>query len=108
MAVRARFFAYALLSAVACMGLAIACDDSSDTVKETPPGADGGPPPGTPPPNPTGLPDAGTLPDGAPADCYMNPTTHFEIINACTTAVKITKNPTLPLLYADGGLPPTP
>ena len=38
----------------------------------------------------------------------MNPTTHFEIINACTDAVKITKNPTLPLLFSDGGLPPLP
>ncbi|MGE0398094.1 MAG: hypothetical protein AB7T06_15440 [Kofleriaceae bacterium] len=48
--------------------------------------------------------DAGT-PD---ADCFMNPQTHEEIINACTTAQKITKNPTLPLLNADGSLPPLP
>ena len=64
-------------------------------------------PDGAPIPVPEGgpLPD-GALPDGAPGDCFMNPTTHFEIINACTDAVKIRKTPTLPLLLADGGLPP--
>ncbi len=104
-----RPLALALLAAAACVGLAVACDDSSSAVKEPAPGIDSGPPPGTPPPQPPGdIIDAGTLPDGAPADCFMNPTTHFEIINACTSAVKIAKNPTLPLLYADGGLPPTP
>lgn len=39
-------------------------------------------------------------------DCVMNPKTHLEIINACTNATKITKNPALPKLLADGGLPP--
>ena len=65
------------------------------------PGADSGPLPGM---------DGGgpTLPDGAPSDCYLNPATHLEIINACTDAVKISKNPTLPLLNPDGGLPPLP
>jgi hypothetical protein len=99
-----------LAVAVAATFVWAACDSSSsDAVKETP--AEGGP--GTPPPPPPpgvtdgSLPDA-FLPDGAPADCYTNPKTHFEIINACTTAQKITKNPTLPLLYSDGGLPPTP
>jgi len=98
-----------VLGAMATAGI-VACDDSSNAVKEavTPtgdsgalPGTDGGGPmPGT---------DGGpTLPDGAPSDCFMNPKTHFEIINACTDAVKITKNPTLPLQYPDGGLPPTP
>jgi hypothetical protein len=91
----------ALLSAVGF----VACDDSG-AVKEVNPRTDsggpaqgdsGGPLPGT---------DGG--PDGAPSDCYLNPTTHFEIINACTDAVKLTKNPTLPLLYPDGGLPPLP
>jgi hypothetical protein len=96
----------AVLASMSAIGL-LACDDSS-AVKETNPGTDsGGPAPGTD----GGLPgaDSGpTLPDGAPSDCYMNPTTHFEIINACTDAVKITKNPALPLLYPDGGLPPLP
>ncbi len=90
-------------------GAFAACDDSSSAVKEVNPrtdsglpGADsGGPLPGM---------DGGgpTLPDGAPSDCYLNPTTHLEIINACTDAVKISKNPTLPLLNPDGGLPPLP
>ena len=50
--------------------------------------------------------DAGTLPDGATKDCFDNPKTHFEIINACTNATRIEKNPTLPKLLPDGGLPP--
>jgi hypothetical protein len=44
---------------------------------------------------------------GAP-DCYPNPTTYLEIINACTNAQKVDLNPVLPLLQADGGLPPLP
>jgi hypothetical protein len=98
---------------VAMSGIGIvACDDSSNAVKEAPitPGIDS-----AVPPNPgmdSGGPQPGMdgsippLPDGAPGDCFMNPMTHFEIINACTDSVKITKNPTLPLLLADGGLPP--
>ena len=84
-----------------------ACDDSSSSaVKEpapsststsTPPGGDGGP---------GGLPDAGTNPDGGPKDCFDNPKTHYEIINACTNATRIAKNPVLPKLLSDGGLPP--
>lgn len=46
--------------------------------------------------------------DSGPADCFTDPKTAFEIINACTDAQKITKNPTLPLLQADGGLPTLP
>ena len=99
----------ATMSAIAV----VACDDSSNAVKEPvtpvaegggqlPPGVDGGGPG-------PGLDSGGpTLPDGAPSDCFMNPHTHFEIINACTDSVKITKNPTLPLLLSDGGLPPPP
>lgn len=85
----------------------LACDDGG-AVKETNPVKDsGGPQPGIDSGGPPT--DAGpTLPDGAPSDCYLNPTTHLEIINACTDAVKLTKNPTLPLVYPDGGLPPLP
>ena len=56
------------------------------------------------------LPDAGTLPDGGAKDCYDNPQTHFEIINGCVAAnvTRVTKNPTLTNLLADGGLPPLP
>lgn len=81
------------------------CDESSSAIKEPPPnspGADGGN---------TGIDggggfDAGTLPDGAPKDCFDDPKTHFEIINACTNAARIKKDPTLPKLLPDGGLPP--
>jgi hypothetical protein len=99
--------ALALLGAPAVM--LAACDDSSSAIKETPvtptPTGGGGTPvveagPGT---------DGSTTGDsGGPSDCVMNPQTHLEIINACTDAVKITKNPTLPLLLPDGGLPPLP
>jgi hypothetical protein len=41
-------------------------------------------------------------------DCFTNPQTHVEIINACTDSQKFDKNPVLPLLLADGGLPPLP
>ena len=52
--------------------------------------------------------DAGVTADGAPPDasCFTNPQTHYEIINACTNAVKITKKSNLTKLLPDGGLPP--
>ncbi len=54
-------------------------------------------------------PDAGAVDADTPdASCFMNPQTHVEIINACTTAEKIDKHPVLPLLLPDGGLPPLP
>jgi hypothetical protein len=108
METRTKIAAVIALLTAAAMTTVVACDDSgSNAVKEPSPGTDsggpgvdsGGPQPGS---------DSGTLPDGAPSDCFTNPKTHFEIINACTDAVKITKNPTLPLLYPDGGLPPLP
>jgi len=84
----------------------LACDDSSNAVKERVIPKDSGVNSGN---DSGGLPtDGGTLPDGAPSDCFMNPRTHFEIINACTDAVRIAKSPTLPLLSPDGGLPPLP
>jgi hypothetical protein len=88
--------------------LAVACDDSSNAVKEPNPGADASV---TPPTTDAGkLPDGAVVPppDGGPTDCVQNPKTHLEIINACTDAVKITKAPTLPLLLSDGGLLPLP
>ena len=48
--------------------------------------------------------DAGT-PD---ASCFTNPQTYNEIINACTTAVKVFKDSHPPLLNPDGTLPPIP
>ena len=44
---------------------------------------------------------------GAP-DCFTNPKTHLEIINACTTADEIDKTPKLPLFGPNGELPPLP
>jgi hypothetical protein len=99
MKARSRAVGLALLAA-SCGGY-MACDDSVP-VKERLPST-----------SPTAG-DAGTnastgsqtLPDGGPKDCFDNPKTHLEIINACTTATKITKTPALPRLHADGGLPP--
>jgi hypothetical protein len=51
--------------------------------------------------------DAGSAQDAGVA-CSMHPSTHEEIINACTDAEVVDKNPKLPLLLADGGLPPLP
>jgi len=49
------------------------------------------------------------LVDAAPdASCFTNPTTHYEIINACTTAQKIYKPGRPPLENPDGTLPPLP
>jgi hypothetical protein len=102
---RPALFSSCLLVAVACLAQA-ACDDSSSAVKE--PAPDSGPGPGFDggPGTDGNVPPADGGGDGAPSDCFLNPTTHFEIINACTTAVKITKNPALTKLYPDGGLPP--
>jgi hypothetical protein len=44
----------------------------------------------------------GTAPE---PDCYEHPKTHHEIINACTTAMKIEKHPNLKGLNPDGTLP---
>jgi len=51
--------------------------------------------------------DAGALHD-AGVSCIPSPKTHLEIINACTDAEVVDKQPELPLLLADGGLPPLP
>lgn len=102
---RPALFSSCLLIAAACLAQA-ACDDESSAVKE--PAPDSGPTPGID----SGFRVDGNVPlvdgggDGAPSDCFINPQTHFEIINACTNAVKITKNPVLTKLYPDGGLPP--
>jgi hypothetical protein len=45
---------------------------------------------------------------GPDASCFTNPQTHYEIINACTTAQKIYKPGRPPLENADGTLPPLP
>ncbi len=56
--------------------------------------------------------DGGMLgPDGAIIDdCVAkpDPNVYTDLLNACTTSFKIDPHPTIPLLYADGGLPPLP
>jgi hypothetical protein len=54
--------------------------------------------------------DAGVPTDagGPDASCFTNPTTHLEIINACTTAQKIYKNTHPALEGSDGSLPALP
>lgn len=41
-------------------------------------------------------------------DCFEDASTHLAIINACTEAEKVEKDPDLPLLLPDGGLPALP
>jgi hypothetical protein len=103
----------------AAMTIVAACDNSSGNPTDN---GSTGSDASTPSPSPTTQPEAGVtiLPDGsvvpneaAPpspdaSDCFTNPKTHFEIINACTSAQKIAKSPSLPLLLPDGGLPPPP
>jgi len=57
---------------------------------------------------PDAAPPADTQPPTPDASCFENPTTHKEIINACTTAQKIERNVTPPLLNPDGTLPQLP
>ncbi|HVK67040.1 MAG TPA: hypothetical protein VM694_21290 [Polyangium sp.] len=45
---------------------------------------------------------------GSGPECFSDPTSHVEIINACTDAEKVDKVVNLPLLNADGSLPPLP
>lgn len=78
----------------------IGCDDSS-AVKEPSPDAGSSNNPGS-----SGGLDGSVGEDGGLKDCFDNPKTHFELINACTNATRITKNPTLNKLLPDGGLPP--
>ena len=52
--------------------------------------------------------DAPVVDSGTDASCFTNPQTHYEIINACTSAQKIYKDSHPPLLNPDGTLPPLP
>lgn len=45
---------------------------------------------------------------GLDASCFTNPQTHYELINACTSAEKVYKPGRPPLQNADGSLPPLP
>jgi hypothetical protein len=54
-------------------------------------------------------PDSSTPDGGGPdADCFMNPQTHVQIINACTNAQKFNKMVVIPGQLPDGALPPLP
>lgn len=86
-----------LLFAAIAARASLACESAS-AVKEPAPDASA--------PATSGSPDGGATIDGGDEDCFDAPKTHDEIINACTDAVKIAKNPTLKKLTADGGRPP--
>lgn len=45
---------------------------------------------------------------GPDASCFTDPHTHYEIINACTTAQKVYKPGRPALELPDGGLPAAP
>jgi hypothetical protein len=50
-------------------------------------------------PSPSGASGAaGAGPEVASYDCVLHPTTHLEIINACTDSMRIEKHPELPAL----------
>jgi hypothetical protein len=82
-----------------CVGLALATGACGSSTGNNP--ADARPGGDAPP-----VIDAG--PGGDDASCFMNPKTHYEIINACTTADSVDKHPNLPGMLLDGGLPPLP
>ena len=90
---------YVLLSASALgAALAIGACGGNALLSDTPPTATTGP----------GSSSGGGMGGGGAPDCFTNPKTHVEIINACTTAERIDKNPNLPLLGPRGELPPLP
>lgn len=66
---------------------AAACGDSGNSPKDAP------------------LPIDAGAPD---ASCFTDPKTYNEIINACTTAVKVFKDSRPPRQNADGSLPQLP
>lgn len=51
--------------------------------------------------------DASTAADMTPG-CVSNPTTHIELLNACTTAESYDKQPFYPTLAPNGQLPSLP
>lgn len=95
---RHRTAALALATSVASVFLHAACDGSS-AVKEAVVDA------GAPEAGSSGG-TSGNAGEAGAKDCFDDPKTHFEIINACTDATGIAKDPTLRKLLPDGGLPP--
>jgi hypothetical protein len=98
-----------VLFCIFVVGASSACKDDGDSPSPT---IDAGTAldSGTPAPADAGLPpsDAGLAVAAVAPDCYTSPKSYVEIINACTDAEKVVKNPSLPLLGADGRLPPLP
>ena len=91
---------------IALVALAVGCDDTNAGADMTMVKRDMAMP---------AMPDiagSGSMPDMVPPPpdlgCYPNPMVHYEIINGCTTAQPIDKNPKLPLLGDGGSLPPLP
>jgi hypothetical protein len=73
---------------VLALVFAAACGDSGDTPKDAP----------------APQIDAGV----ADASCFNDPHTYNEIVNACTSAVKVYKGSHPALIKPDGTLPPLP
>jgi hypothetical protein len=100
----------ALLAAlsIASLGLVGCTGDDTQAAHESPPDS-GSQPDSTAGNDSGGGTDGGGGDSGNPEpDCYMNPKTHHEIINACTDAQAVDKTPSLPLRQPDGSLPPLP
>lgn len=105
----ARLFVLAAVVVGAALGGVAGCTDDNAIHENVQPdsgkqqGGDGGTTQG----------DGGTVvitgDSGIAVDCFSgDASTYEEIINACTPATKVDKHPVLPLLLADGGLPPLP
>lgn len=91
----------AVLGVIFTSFLYMACDDDSNAVVENVDG--GGQTSGDA--GPINF-DAGVDEAGNQKDCFDPPyKSHFEIINGCTNADKITRTPTSTKLLADGGVP---
>ena len=100
---------YRIIGASLLLGGAVfwaACGDDNNAVLEPAVVPDGGVTKADASNDIDGGTDSGV--DSGPKDCFDNPTTAFEIINACTDATRIAKDPNLPLRLMDGGLPTPP
>jgi hypothetical protein len=94
--------------------LGTGCSGSSSNSDSGPSGTDSGPVSNPDSGQQQSNPDSGQGPIDAGVDCdggngcyNCAPTTYDQIVNHCTTAQQISKNPTLPLL-PDGGFPALP
>lgn len=89
---------------ICALAAAHACGDN-DGLPD--PKRDAGEPEPEPEPEPKD--DAGSEEsDAGELDCFEDPQRYVEIINACTDAEYVEKDPELPQLLPDGTLPPLP